>query len=162
MKEGWTLLNAQPRPGVDVVGLVTDLSMFADGSVTQIYASHVYQHLGMRQELSKALSEVSRVLKPGGTLCVAVPDLEILMKLLITPKLPIEQVQYLQMMICGGQIDEYDFHKCGFTFDLLGSCLDSHGFCDIQRVKSFDLFNDTSQKMFGDVCISLNMQCTKK
>ena len=82
MKEGWTLLNAQPRPGVDVVGLVTDLSMFTDGSVTEVYASHVYEHLGMRQELSTALNEVARVLKPGGTLSIAVPDLEILMKIL--------------------------------------------------------------------------------
>ena len=161
VKEGWTLLNAQPRPGVDVVGLVTDLSMFADGSVTEVYASHVYEHLGMRQELSTALNEVARVLKPGGTLSIAVPDLEILMKIFIDPRLSPDESQYVQMMICGGQIDEYDFHKCGFTFDLLGSRLHSHGFCNIQRVKSFDLFEDTSKKMFGGACISLNMQCNK-
>ncbi|MSR33193.1 MAG: methyltransferase domain-containing protein [Phycisphaerales bacterium] len=161
VKEGWTLLNAQPRPGVDVVGLVTDLSMFADGSVSEVYASHVYEHLGMRQELHTALKEVARVLKTGGILRVAVPDLEILMKIFADPQLPVEQHQYVQMMICGGQVDEYDFHKCGFTFDLLASCLQSHGFCNIKRVQSFDLFDDTSMKMFGGVCISLNMQCTK-
>lgn len=161
VKEGWTLLNAQPRPGVDVVGLVTDLSMFADGSVTEVYASHVYEHLGMRKELHTALNEVARVLKPGGTLSIAVPDLEILMKLFNHPQLPPDQRQYVQMMICGGQVDEYDFHKCGFTFDLLGACLHSHGFCNIHRVESFGLFEDTSKKMFDDVCISLNMQCNK-
>ncbi|MEI6023725.1 MAG: methyltransferase domain-containing protein [Phycisphaerales bacterium] len=161
VKEGWTLLNAQPRPGVDVVGLVTDLSMFADGSVTEVYASHVYEHLGFRQELSTAFNEVARVLKPGGILSIAVPDLEILMKLFIHPQLPPDQRQYVQMMICGGQVDEYDFHKCGFTFDLLGARLHSHGFCNIRRVESFGLFEDTSKKMFDDVCISLNMQCNK-
>ena len=161
VKEGWTLMNAQPRPGVDVVGLVTDLSMFADGSVSEVYASHVYEHLGFRQELSMALKEVARVLKTGGILRVAVPDLEILMKIFADPQLPAEQRQYVQMMICGGQLDEYDFHKCGFSFDLLGSCLHSHGFVNIQRVQSFGLFEDTSLKMFGGVCISLNMQCSK-
>lgn len=161
VKEGWTLLNAQPRPGVDVVGLVTDLSMFADGSVSEVYASHVYEHLGMRQELSAALNEVRRVLKTGGTLRVAVPDLEMLMRIFADPQLPIDQRLYVQMMICGGQLDEYDFHKCGFTFDLLGACLDSHGFCNIERVQSFDLFDDTSLKMFGGVSISLNVQCVK-
>ena len=154
-------MNAQPRPGVDVVGLVTDLSMFADGSVSEVYASHVYEHLGMRKELQTALNEVARVLKPGGTLSIAVPDLEILMKIFIDPQLPPDQRQYVQMMICGGQIDEYDFHKCGFTFDLLGARLHSHGFCNIRRVESFGLFEDTSKKMFDDVCISLNMQCNK-
>ena len=45
---------------------------FEDNSVDEIYASHVLEHLPFE---SKALQEWLRVLKPGGMLTVAVPDI---------------------------------------------------------------------------------------
>ncbi|MCE9620022.1 MAG: methyltransferase domain-containing protein [Planctomycetes bacterium] len=161
VKEGWTLLNAQPRPGVDVVGNCTDLSMFADGSVEEVYASHIYEHLGFRRELSTALNEAARVLRTGGTLRVAVPNLEVLMSLFLEPGLDLDARFYVHMMIMGGQLDEYDFHKAGFSFQILGERLHAHGFRNIQQVESFGLFDDTSTRKFGTVPISLNVECTK-
>ena len=46
VKEGWLIVNVEEREGVDVRSSVTDLSMFPDGSAVEIYASHVYEHLG--------------------------------------------------------------------------------------------------------------------
>ena len=43
---GWTVLNIQPGPQVDVVGDGVDLARFAAGSVEEIYASHVLEGLG--------------------------------------------------------------------------------------------------------------------
>ena len=54
VKEGWTIVNVEDRPGVDVRGNVTDLSMFADQSVDEVYASHVYEHLSYMGELTQA------------------------------------------------------------------------------------------------------------
>ena len=161
-REGWTLLNAQQRPGVDVIGTVTDLSMFADNTVTEAYASHVYEHLGYQKELPTALREVHRILVPGGLLRVAVPDLEILAKLFVSPQLNLSEKFHIQRMVMGGQIDDYDFHKTAFSFQILGAMLHQNGFENIRRVPSFNLFKDMSETNFGGVNISLNVQCTKK
>ena len=160
-KEGWTLLNAQAGPGVDVVGNCTDLSMFKDGSATEIYASHIYEHLGYQQELLQALKEANRVLVRGGVLRIAVLDLEVLCQLLLDKRLPLQARWEVQRMIYGGQIDQWDFHKCGFSFDLLVGALEPCGFREIRRVSSFGIFQDTSDLRFLGTPISLNVQCNK-
>ncbi len=135
-KSGWTVVNAQPSPVVDVVATVTDLWAFATASAEIVYASHVYEHLSNR-EVGAALREAARVLMPGGELMVAVPDLEVLAKMLTHPALSTADRWHVQRMIYGGQIDAYDFHKSGFTFELLSVALVDAGFADVQRVADF-------------------------
>lgn len=48
---------------------------FADGSVEVVYTSHMLEHM-TREEVRRFLAETRRVLKPGGLLRVAVPDLD--------------------------------------------------------------------------------------
>lgn len=160
VRPGWTILNAQPAAGVDVVGTVTDLSMFADGAAVEVYASHVYEHLSNR-EVGVALREARRVLAPGGTLMVAVPDLEVLTRLLTHPALPLADRWHVQRMIYGGQIDPYDFHRTGFTFPLLEAVLVEAGFTGVARVADFGLFNDTSRLQYAGVPVSLNVRAQK-
>lgn len=161
VKEGWTIVNVEDRPGVDVRGNVTDLSMFADQSVDEVYASHVYEHLSYMGELTQALNEASRVLKVGGILRVAVPDLEVLCRLFLQSGHDLRQQWFVQRMIMGGQIEPFDFHKTGFSFHILGGMLHDHGFREIRRVASFGLFNDTSEGDFLGTRISLNVQCVR-
>lgn len=47
---------------------------FADGTVTQVYASHVVEHLEFREEVPALLAELYRVLKGGGSVRIVVPD----------------------------------------------------------------------------------------
>jgi hypothetical protein len=61
----------------------------------------------------------------------------------------------------GGQIEPFDFHKTGFSFGILCGILRGHGFDGFRRVKSFGLFHDTSELVYGGVPISLNVQCMK-
>src|SRR3546814_11474288 len=68
---------------VDFVGGCHDLGQFSDGSVETIYASHVLEHLGYQTALPKALQEWYRVLPPGGTLMVSVPDRDTLCRLVL-------------------------------------------------------------------------------
>jgi hypothetical protein len=63
-------------------------------------------------------------------------------------------------IIYGGQTDAYDFHKVGFTLEFLGYFLHKHGFCDVQRVASHDLFDDTSRLVLFGHPISLNVVAT--
>lgn len=52
----------------------TDLP-FADASVAEILAEHLFEHFTFAQE-QDAWREAARVLRPGGTLTVEVPDFE--------------------------------------------------------------------------------------
>lgn len=161
VKEGWTLLNAQPGPDVDIVGDFRDLSDFLDGSVAEIYASHVLEHLAYSSEALPALTECHRILSPGGRLMVAVPDMERICRLMVHEAATL-QVQYqLMRILFGGQTDAWDYHKAGFTPELLAGFLGNAGFDEVQRVDRFDLFDDTSNLMVGDVPVSLNVIAIK-
>jgi len=161
VKEGWKILNIQPGEGVDFLGTATDLSAIPSGCVDVVYGSHVYEHLDYSRELLIALNEVFRVLKPGGEIMVGVPDLEVLCQLFVHPQLNREQKFYVMRMIYGGQTNPWDYHKVGFSFELLGEFLHAAGFGEIRRVENFGIFDDTSAALFGSVPISLNVIATK-
>jgi hypothetical protein len=102
------------------------------------------------------------VLRPGGVLLVAVPDLDAIARILVErsgwftpPHNPWLGAIY------GGQKDEWDFHKTGFTGPWLAYLLDSAGFGDVRRVERFDEIGipdaSVSAQPFG-VNISLNMR----
>jgi predicted SAM-dependent methyltransferase len=160
-REGWKILNIQSRPGVDFVGNCRDLSRFADGSVAEIYSSHVYEHLSYRDEVVPALVEAFRVLRPGGLIRIGVPDLEALCRMILDPKRSADCRYGAQSILFGGQTDEFDYHKAGFTFDFLKQFLEGVGFRSVQRVKQFGLFNDTTSMVFEGVPISLNVSAMK-
>jgi predicted SAM-dependent methyltransferase len=161
-KPGWKILNIQERPGVDFVGDCSDLSRFADGSVAELYASHVYEHVPYGGDaIIRAWKEVRRVLVPGGRFMFSVPDLETLCKLFVEPQLNPQQRFDLMRMMFGGQMDEHDFHRCGFTQEFAFNFLGAAGFSTARRVETFGLFDDTSSLRFGGVLISLNVEAIK-
>jgi len=156
-KEGWKILNIQPGPGVDHVGDCSDLSQFADGTVDEVYASHVLEHLGYREKLPRALAEFRRILRKGGTLRVSVPDFEVLCRLFLDPANSEEQRFHLMRMAFGGQEDEHDFHCVGLTEEFLVGYLLRIGFPTVERVAEFALFDDASSLRFRETLISLNL-----
>jgi len=160
-KEGWTVLNVQPGPHVDIVGTCTDLSMIADGAAEDVYASHVLEHLSYGQELPKALAEIFRVLRPGGRFYAAVPDFELLCRLFLHPQAQPNDRWEIMRRIFGGQVNPFDFHKVGLWTDCLAGLLRGTGFVDIRRTESFDLFDDGSKATYGGVPISLNLEARK-
>ncbi len=162
VKPGWKILNIENRPGVDYLGDATDLSRFADGSIAEVYASHVYEHVGYgNDKLPHAFKEVHRVLTPGGRFMFSVPDLQTLCRLFLEPNLnPAERFQVMRMMF-GGQMDEHDYHRIGLTEEFMQIYLRQAGFRAARRVENFGLFDDTSSLQFFGVPISLNMEATK-
>ena len=160
-REGWTIMDTLSGPHVDILGNCRDLSQFADGSVDEIYASHVYEHLSYQNELVPALEEAYRVLKRGGLFRLGVPDLEVICRLFLRPGQTMETRSHLMRMMLGGQIDEFDYHKSGFWFDAVKDVLTQIGFSGVQRVASFGLFKDTTEQVFDGQRISLNVSAYK-
>ena len=160
-KPGWTVLNAQPGPHVDKVGDFRDLTAFPDHSIDDIYASHVLEHLAYSHEVVPALTECYRILVPGGMLMLAVPNLETLCRLMVHPKSDVQVQFHLMRILFGGQVDQWDYHKAGFTPPMLGGFLGQAGFIDVRQVESFGLFDDTSELKIGDVRVSLNVVAVK-
>jgi predicted SAM-dependent methyltransferase len=139
-KVGWKIFNIRPGKNVDFVGNCTDLSQFANGAAESIYASHIIEHLGHRHELPTALAEIRRVLRPGGSFYVSVPDLEFLCGLFLRPNMPVEVKVRIVTMIFGMQSNEHDYHKFAFSLDMMAMYLARTGFTKIMRVHDFGLF----------------------
>jgi predicted SAM-dependent methyltransferase len=144
------------------VGIASDLRRFEDHSFDQIYASHVVEHFDYYNQLVETLKEWFRVLVPSGTLCVSVPDLDVLARLFVDRTLLSAEDRFLVMrMIFGGHIDKYDYHLVGLNEEFLKGYLHAAGFRDMRKVADFGLFEDTSRLKLKGVSISLNMVAIK-
>jgi predicted SAM-dependent methyltransferase len=122
-REGWVILDPLPGPVVDYVGSCTDLSFLPDASCAEVYASHVLEHLGYDSELPKALVGIHRVLKSGGRLRAAVPDLEMLCRLFLEPSFTGDDRFHIMRMMFGGRTTAYDVHYAGLNFEFLQAFL---------------------------------------
>lgn len=85
--EGW--LNSDLEPVNDQIIFLdaTERFPFEDGSLDYVYAEHMIEHIPYPKALGM-LAEVGRVLKSGGRLRLATPDLQVVMSLLDQPQSP--------------------------------------------------------------------------
>lgn len=121
-------------PGVDIVGDVRDLSSIRSESFGSIYLSHILEHIAVA-DVEGVLSELHRILAPGGTIRISVPDLDKIcryyvanLEWFIPPHSPWLGLFY------GGQRNEFDFHKGGFNFAYLKYLLERAGFSGVEEV----------------------------
>jgi predicted SAM-dependent methyltransferase len=158
---GWEVLDANAGPHVDHVADARNLERFDDDAFEEIYASHVVEHLDYKDELVTTLMGWRRVLAPGGTLSVSVPDLDVLAGLFLEPSLTLHERFTVMRMIFGGHVDRFDYHLVGLNEEFLRGFLGSAGFVDARRVARFDLFNDASNLVMLGKPISLNLTARK-
>jgi predicted SAM-dependent methyltransferase len=156
LKEGWKILNIQKNDGVDFVGSISDLSQFEDESIEAIYASHVVEHIDQKN-IKQTFKGINRVLKNGGKFYVSVPDLDILCRIFIEKTAPSKVKFHVMRMMFGGQTDEFDYHYFGWNYEFLNTYLLEAGFKKNERIKTFDIFNDTSSYAPYGPLISLNV-----
>lgn len=126
---GFVHIDAIDYPHVDHVASIDRLSFIEDNSVSLIYACTVLEHFKRRDTIN-VLKEWYRVLTPGGTLRVSVPDFEALaeiynkydknLKLIIGPLL-------------GRQNYLYNIHYNIFDFKTLKENLEEAGYKNIRR-----------------------------
>ena len=159
---GWEVLNALPGEHVDHVRNANDLSCFAAATFSDIYASHVLEHLDYTGELLATLKQWHLVLMPGGTVHLSVPDLDTLADLLLLKdRLAMSERFKVMRMLFGGHEDRYDYHVTGLNEEFIAYFLREAGFIDVQRVADLGFFDDTSRQTFHGMPISLNVTARK-
>lgn len=72
---GWVNSDLQAGPGIDVVADIRAGLPLPDDSFDYVVSIHALPELAY-SDLDRALSELRRVLKPGGVLRLALPDLD--------------------------------------------------------------------------------------
>ena len=165
--EDWVHIDGGDYPHLDSKDIFN--LPYDDNSVDLIYASHVIEYFN-REEVKDILNEWIRVLKPGGTLRLAVPDFENMCFLYKVLQYPIETFLgplYGQMSMG----DETIYHKTTYDFKSLKLLLEGLGMKDIVKYDWKDTehseFDDHSQAYIPHMdkedgtLISLNMECKK-
>jgi ubiquinone/menaquinone biosynthesis C-methylase UbiE len=155
-------------PHIDYRAGVDRLPMFADGSAELVYAAHVFEYFD-RFEGRAVLEEWKRVLSPGGTLRLAVPDFEALAKIYFDERrLDLLLGPLYGRMESGGTTI---YHRTAYDFAALRALLEASGFDEVRRYDWRETIHrdvdDHSQaylphmdKEHGKL-ISLNVECTK-
>ncbi len=128
--EGFVNVDVRNLPGVNVVCDIHELSMFDKNSIDLIYASHVLEHTG-RKEYTDILKNWYNVLNDGGTLRIAVPDMEKVFDHYHKNK----NLRVLLGFLYGGQTYQENYHYCGWDYQTLSEDLLKIGF---KKVKRYD------------------------
>lgn len=108
---GFINVDAISAPHVDFVTNNLASLPFESGSADLVYMCHVLEHV-KKGDLSKVITEMHRVLRPGGIFRVSVPGFDKLVTFYNNSGRDISSVE-LQLM--GGQNHEYNFHYSVFN-----------------------------------------------
>ncbi|HEX5926747.1 MAG TPA: methyltransferase domain-containing protein [Baekduia sp.] len=145
----WHEVRLDIDPGVDpdIIGTITDMTAVDQRSVDAIWSSHNLEHV-FAHEVPLALREFYRVLKPGGTAHVQVPDLTVAARQVARGRLDdviymssVGPITALDMLYGHGAAitrgEHYMAHRTGFTKQTLTAKLTEGGFANV-RVEAKD------------------------
>lgn len=140
---GWREIRLDIDPDVtpDFVASITDMKVISDGVVDAVYSSHNIEHL-YPHEVSLALKEMHRVLKPDGFTLIKLPDLQEVARhvaegrlddpLYVSPMGPIAPLDILfghRSSLASG--NAFMAHRTGFTSGTLAAALIKAGFATV-------------------------------
>ena len=133
---GWVNSDIKEGTGIDVVSDITEGLPLEDGSFDYVVGIHALPELPY-PALRGALVELRRVLEPGGTLRLALPDMEKAMRAYLDRDagyflIPDEDVRSLggKMIV---QLTWYGYSRSMFTFDYIEELLYGAGFVHVSR-----------------------------
>jgi predicted SAM-dependent methyltransferase len=164
IKPGWVNVDLDPRAELHL-----DLRRplpFRDGSVRAIYSEHFFEHLEYPTETSLFLRESLRVLEPGGSFRVGVPDTEWPVRAYATG-----DDNYFQLARekwhpawCDTRMHNLNYHfrqgsehKYAWDFETLEKVLLRTGFVAIVRA-DFDPTLDTELRRIGTLYVEARKQ----
>lgn len=101
---------------------------FYDNVADYVYSSHVLEHFYL-SEARRLLGEIWRILKPGGTVRVCVPDLEHAISVYQSGRF----AEALTYFFGESRPGHYREHHYMYNFSLIAELLSARGFTDIRR-----------------------------
>jgi predicted SAM-dependent methyltransferase len=155
--EEWVSLNI--AAGATIQHDLTRPLPFPDGSVDEIYSSHVLEHFAYPRPLLDVLEESRRVLKPGGRFSIAVPNARRYLQAYFEPD------GFDRGIFCAhdvglsyrNRIDVVNFiaylggeHKFMFDEENLPRVLEEGGFREV-RLRAFDAAIDVPERAYDSI-----------
>lgn len=131
---GFVHVDQADFPHIDHKHDIRTLPFIADASAELVYSSHALEYFD-REEVKQVLAEWRRVLLPGGTLRVAVPDFEALVSvyqkygkldMVLGP-------MYGRMPVQTPDGPRTIYHKTVYDFASLQAVLEAAGFGNVRR-----------------------------
>lgn len=159
--EGFHTVDIDLSMNPDIHADITKRLPLDDGVADELVAGHVLEHLEWPDSFF-TLAEFARVLKVGGSVQVAIPDLDLLLRMLHRGDNAFHVAGLLYGV--GARYNVWEKHRYGFTQGMMISILETLGFSD------FDWWNsdipDASngwvpQPEAEPVALSLNIRATK-
>lgn len=121
--DGFVLNDVEKHANIDLVCDIKDLKQFVPGGYcSEVRASHILEHFGTK-EVVEVVKMVHDLLEPEGKFTIFVPNFRWHAELVLTGNDEMG-VHYA----FGGQLDQYDYHKTGFTPKILKKLLETNGF----------------------------------
>jgi len=162
---GFVNIDLLKAPHVHVRAQIDDLSSFPSECADLVYACHCLEHFGFRRTRA-ILEEWVRVLRPGGTLRLAVPDFAVIARAYVSGG----GLRELQGLLLGGQDYQLNFHASVFDEPFLRELMQSVNITDVRRwdARTIDHhdFTDESTIMCPvgkeNVLLSLNLEGRKR
>lgn len=133
--DGFIQVDIDPGVNIDLVSDISSLPMFGNDSVDEIYASHCFEYFDAYQA-PIVLAEWRRVLRPGGSLFLSVPDMDSLMQIYQESK----DLNRIIGPLFGrwGSSQGVIYHRVVYNFETLSRALQSAGFSQIKRFSPVD------------------------
>ena len=160
-RAGWITLDM--CKGADVYWDLRYKTPFEGSCFDRIYCSHVLEHFSY-SDLKKLLSEVHRLLRPGGEFLIVVPDASIYIDAYLGKRSASELLQYEPAIPSRKSMDVLNYifymdghHKFMFDAENLAFHCEKAGFVNCVR-RSFDPILDMAARDYE----SLYMSCRKQ
>lgn len=138
-------LDIDPDVAPDIQASITEMPMVPDASVDAVWSAHNLEHLEPH-EVSVALAEFHRVVRPGGFVLVTVPDLQQVAALVAEDRLddpayvsamgpiaPLDMLYGLRSALAAG--NRFMAHRTGYTATTLEKALTRAGFGPVRVVR---------------------------
>jgi hypothetical protein len=159
--DGYVTVDIDPANKPDIVADITNMTSVADASCDEVVAGHVLEHIEWPDSFA-AIAEFARVLKPGGVVKIAVPDMASLMRMLLSGESAFHVMGLIYGL--GGRVNTFERHRYGFTPGMLADILETLGFGEFDWWNSSlaDASNGWAPRGLDErIGMSLNMQAVK-
>ncbi len=153
LKAGWINVDCYPPPqysGCEM--LVLDMRPglpFADQSAIAIYSEHFFEHLPLAVVRERLLPECMRILEPGGSIRVGVPDGEFYLKAYFARTDPrfARHLNGQPPMMWINHVARSSRHQYLYDYETLHHLFTEAGFTDLRRGRA----NDSENPIFEQI-----------